>query len=168
MNAQEIQGIKKIRNFRDLEIWKLGKKIALDIYKVTAKFPQNETFGLVIQMRRSAVSIVSNIAEGFNRFHNPEYCQFLYISLSSAAELETQIEIANELRYIDVNSVNDLLEDLDHESRMTRSLIKKLKDGPRSVLNPDDKREPEKRNKNEFQKYFTNNVRSEWRPRREG
>jgi len=87
----------KIRNFRDLEVWKLGKGIVLDVYQLTKVFPQAELYGLVSQMRRAAVSIAANIAEGFNRKHNAEYRQFLYIALGSCAELETHIEIAHDL-----------------------------------------------------------------------
>lgn len=77
-------------------------------------------------MQRSSVSIPSNIAEGFNRFHNKEYKQFLYVALGSCAELETQIEIAAELEYLDEGKKAFLLEKLDHESRMLKSLIRKL------------------------------------------
>jgi len=86
--------VEKIRNFRDLELWKLGKEIVLDVYRVTGKFPKEEMYGLVSQMRRAAISIPSNVAEGFNRKHNPEYRQLLFIALGSCAELETQIEVA--------------------------------------------------------------------------
>lgn len=65
-----------IKNFRDLEVWKLGIKIVTDIYKLTGEFPKSEIYGLVSQMRCSAVSIPSNISEGFNRCHNKEYRQF--------------------------------------------------------------------------------------------
>ena len=116
----------KIRNFRDLDIWQLGKKLVVDIYKVTQSFPKEEYYGLIPQMRRAAISIPSNIAEGFNRFHNREYRQFLYIAIGSCAELETQVEIAYELEYLDETSKNALLEEIDHESRMLRNLIKKL------------------------------------------
>ncbi|MBH0199980.1 MAG: four helix bundle protein, partial [Nitrospira sp.] len=86
-----------MRNFRELEVWKLGKKIVLDVYRVTKDFPKEEMYGLVAQMRRAAVSIPSNVAEGFNRKHNPEYRQLLYVALGSCAELETQIEVAHDL-----------------------------------------------------------------------
>lgn len=62
----------KIKNFRDLEVWKLGKQIALSVYGITNGFSKDETYGLVAQMRRAAISIPTNIAEGFNRFHNKE------------------------------------------------------------------------------------------------
>ena len=116
----------KIKNFRDLEIWKMGKNIALEIYKTTTSFPNTENFGLVSQMRRAAVSISSNIAEGFNRFHNAEYRQFLYIALGSCGELETQIELSHELGYIPATSKTELINQVVYESRMIRNLIKKL------------------------------------------
>ena len=115
-----------IQNFRDLDIWKLGKKIILEIYALTKVFPKEERFGLVSQMRRAAVSIPSNIAEGFNRYHNKEYRQFLFLALGSCAELETQIEVSYDLDLISEGNRTDLLEKLDHESRMIRNLIKKL------------------------------------------
>jgi four helix bundle protein len=116
----------KIRNFRELEVWKLGKKIVLDVYRVTKDFPKEEMYGLVAQMRRAAVSIPSNVAEGFNRKHNPEYRQLLYVALGSCAELETQIEVAHDLGFLAVGDRDEVLEQLDHESRMLRNLIKRL------------------------------------------
>ncbi|HJT19828.1 MAG TPA: four helix bundle protein [Nitrospira sp.] len=120
------RGTQKIRNFRDLEVWKLGKKIVVAIYEVTQSFPRDEFYGFIAQMRRAAVSIPSNVAEGFNRRHNAEYRQFLYVALGSCAELETQIEIAHDLRFVMIDGRNTLLEMLDHESKMLRNLIKRL------------------------------------------
>jgi len=77
-----------IKNFRDLEVWKLGRKIVTDIYQLTAEFPKSETYGLVNQMRRAAISIPSNIAEGFNRFHNKEYRQFYILHLVHVQNLK--------------------------------------------------------------------------------
>ncbi len=77
-------------------------------------------------MRQAAVSIPSNVAEGFRRYHNKEYKQFLYISLGSCAELETQVTIAKELKYLQVSDETVLLEKLDHLCRMTMNLIKRL------------------------------------------
>lgn len=116
----------KIKNFRDLEIWALGKEIVLDMYKMTKAFPREELYGLAAQMRRATVSIPSNIAEGFNRRHNKEYRQFLYIALGSCAELETQIDVSCELKYFSPEQSEHLLEKLDHETRMLRNLIRKL------------------------------------------
>jgi four helix bundle protein len=116
----------KIKTYRDLDIWKAGILLVKVVYKLTEKFPKQEMYGLVSQMRRSAISIPSNVAEGFRRYHNKEYKQFLYISLGSCAELETQITIAKELEYIDKDKETVLLEKLDHICRMISNLIKKL------------------------------------------
>lgn len=120
----------KITNFRDLDVWKLGKDIVVDVYRATALFPKDEVYGLVSQMRRASVSIPSNVAEGFNRFHNKEYRQFLYVALGSCAELETHVEIAMDLRYFGSEERNLVLDKLDHETRMLRNLIKKLQVRP--------------------------------------
>jgi len=116
----------KIKSFKDLKIWQKGIEIVSDTYILTKKFPKEELFSLTSQLRRSAISIPSNIAEGFKRFHNKEYKQFLFIALGSCAELETQIIIAKELKYINENEEAKLVEKLDHICRMTSSLIKKL------------------------------------------
>jgi len=116
----------KIRNFRDLNIWKLGLEIVEDVYKLTKFFPKDELYGLSSQMRRCAVSVPSNVAEGFTRKHNREYKQFLYITLSSCAELETQIEIAFKLEYIREEDKKSLLEKINHDTRMVMNLLKCL------------------------------------------
>ena len=116
----------KIKNFQDLRIWQIGIEVVKDIYIVTKKFPREELYGLTSQMRRSAVSIPSNIAEGFRRYHNKEYKQFLYIALGSCAELETQIIIANELDYINETNKTELIEKIKYICRMTVKLIQKL------------------------------------------
>lgn len=118
--------MEKIRNFRDLNIWKLGIEIVEDIYRITKEFPRDELYGLVSQMKRSSISIASNISEGFARKHNREYRQFLYITLGSCAELETQVEIASRLKYISEEKKNDLLETINHETRMIMNLLKCL------------------------------------------
>ncbi|GAG55719.1 unnamed protein product [marine sediment metagenome] len=115
-----------IKRFKDLRIWQKGIEVVTDIYTLTKKFPKEELYGLTSQIRRSAISIPTNIAEGFNRFHNKEYKQFLYIALGSCAELETQIEIATGLKYINEDNKKIILEKIDHESRIIVNLIKKL------------------------------------------
>ena len=118
--------IEKIKNFRDLDVWKKGVEIVKDVYRMTGAFPRQESYCLTSQMRRAAVSVPSNIAEGFNRFQNREYRRFLYVALGSCAELETQIEIASELEYVDGKEKKELLDKIDHELRMLTNLIKKL------------------------------------------
>jgi four helix bundle protein len=116
----------KIKNFQDLRIWQKGIEVVKDLYLLTKKFPKEELYGLTSQMRRSAVSIPSNIAEGFRRYHNKEYKQFLYIALGSCAELETQIIIANELDYINETVKTEIIEKIKYICRMTVKLINKL------------------------------------------
>ena len=116
-----------IRNFRELNVWQLGKTIASEIYTITKGFPKEEIYGLVSQMRRASVSIPSNVAEGFNRFHPGEYRQFLFIALGSCAELETQMELSKDFGYVSGDKFGQILEKLNHESRMLRNLIKKKK-----------------------------------------
>jgi four helix bundle protein len=116
----------KIKNFQDLRIWQMGIEVVKDVYILTKKFPKEELYGLTSQMRRSAVSIPSNIAEGFRRYHNKEYRQFLYIAMGSCAELETQIIITHELDYLDDTNKIEIIEKLKYICRMINQLIKKL------------------------------------------
>ncbi len=116
----------KIKDFRDLDVWKLGKEIVVDVYRASKEFPKEEMYGLVSQLRRAAVSIPSNIAEGFNRQHNKEYRQFLYIALGSCAELETQLEVSCDLGFLTKEVGAPFLEKITHESRMLQNLIKKI------------------------------------------
>jgi len=123
------------RTFRDLEIWKKGMEIAIDVYQFTLILPSEEKFGLKSQMRKAAVSLPSNIAEGFRRRNDKEFRQFLYIALGSAAELETQVELIEQLfkkglLMLDWSrctpNVEILLDKLDHFQGMTMKFIKGL------------------------------------------
>ena len=105
----------KITDFKELNIWKLGKEIVLDTYLISKLFPREELYGLVSQMRRSAISIPSNIAEGFNRAHKKDYIRFLNIALGSCAELETQTEIAFELKYLHKEERDNMLQKIGCE-----------------------------------------------------
>ncbi|MFA5553055.1 MAG: four helix bundle protein [Phycisphaerae bacterium] len=116
----------KISSFRDLEIWQRGITLTEAIYESTKTFPKEELYGLVSQIRRSAVSISSNIAEGFGRRYNKEYKHFLHISLGSCAELSTQVTIAERLKYINQETAGGFVTEADEISRMIMSLIKKL------------------------------------------
>lgn len=90
----------KIRSHKDLQVWQEAMVLVTEIYRLSENFPESEKFGLTSQIRRSAISIPSNIAEGFARKGNKELIQFLYISIGSLSELETQYEIAKNLIYI--------------------------------------------------------------------
>jgi four helix bundle protein len=87
------------KSFRDLDVWKRSMELAVEVYKLTATFPDSERFGLVSQLRRAAVSIPSNIAEGSGRATKGEYLQFLGHARGSAFEVETQLELTRILEF---------------------------------------------------------------------
>jgi len=113
-----------IKTHKDLDVWKEAIAVAKEVYKLTESFPQEETYGLTSQMRRAAVSIASNIAEGAARNSTKEFIQSLYIALGSLAELETQLLLARELEFVPENPSPIT----DHRSPITdhRSLITDL------------------------------------------
>ena len=113
-----------MRTHLDLDVWKKSIQFVKKIYKITSKFPDAEKYGLTNQMRRCAVSIPSNIAEGAGRNSKKEFKQFLYISLGSISELETQLIISTELSYLKGKS---LLEELNEIRKMLFGLIKSIK-----------------------------------------
>lgn len=117
---------KRIADFKQLRIWQLGMNIVMDVYRFTDLLPQKEQFGLISQMRRSAISLPANISEGFRRRHNKEYRQFLHISLGSSAELETYVDICRGLYSVDEKLADTILSKLDQFQRMTNTLIGKL------------------------------------------
>lgn len=117
----------KIQSYKELDVWKKGIEIVDTVYEATKKFPEDEKYGLVPHMQRTAISIPSNIAEGFARQHTNEYRQFCYVALGSCAELETQLIIANRHNFISNNDCSMIQECLDHESRMLMNLIKALR-----------------------------------------
>lgn len=107
---------------------KIPRALPVELHKITKKFPKEETYGLISQIRRSAVSIPSNVAEGYSRHRRLEYIQFLQIAFASGAELETQLLIAKSLGYVlieEFTRVNNLLQEV---MKMLNSLIRKLKE----------------------------------------
>jgi len=117
----------EVRSYKDLIIWQKAIDLVVEIYQVIKRFPREEIYGLSDQIKRSAVSVPSNIAEGQSRQHTAEFRQFLYIALGSLAELDTQLIIAHRLGYIDSKD-NELLTPKIIEARkMISVLISKLK-----------------------------------------
>ena len=116
---------KEIKNHKDLEVWKKSMDLVSNIYKITESFPNKELYGLTNQIRRAAVSVPSNIAEGAARSSKKEFIQFLYIALGSLSELETQIIIANRLEYL--NNLDTSLENLKFVQKLINGLIYYLK-----------------------------------------
>lgn len=119
--------LNKIKNFTDLETWKEAHRLVIEIYKITADFPKSELFGIVDQMRRCAVSITSNIAEGFGRFSIKEKLQFFRISEGSLTELQNQLIISKDVGFITVEKFNYLFEQSMAVLRMINGLIRSTK-----------------------------------------
>ncbi len=117
-----------IKSYKDLDVWKKSIELVKQVYSLTQGFPKEEIYGLTSQMRRCAVSIPSNIAEGKTRQHVNEYIQFLYIGLGSCAELESQVIIAKELGYLHNGSEIQIMQQLDCIGRMFTNLIKGLRE----------------------------------------
>ncbi len=116
----------RIESYKDLVVWQKSMDLVVEIYSLTKLFPKEETYGLISQMRRAALAIPSNIAEGYRRKHIKEYLQFLYIANGSASELETQICVAKNLddtKNLDYSKVDSLLLEV---LKMLNVLISKL------------------------------------------
>jgi four helix bundle protein len=122
-----------LKNYKDLKVWQKSYELCLEIYRITAKFPKEEIYGLTSQIRRSAVSILSNIAEGYGRKTTADYIRMLYISYGSVCELETQILLAGDLDLIEKGVLDKLKEDIAEIERMLKAFIKSLENKP---LNP--------------------------------
>jgi four helix bundle protein len=118
--------MEKIRSYKDLIVWQRGMGLVETIYVKTAKLPSAEQWGLVSQMRRAAVSIPSNIAEGYGRQATGEYRHHLSIARGSLLELETQILLCRRLNYLATTEAHPLLTEIDELSRMLASLVSKL------------------------------------------
>ena len=111
---------------KKLKAWQLAMDIAVDIYKTSENFPSDEKFGLISQMRRSAVSVPSNVAEGAGRQTQKEFNNFLHIAQGSLSELDTQLELAKRLDYIDQTNWKALDDKLIEEDKVLTGLIKSL------------------------------------------
>lgn len=115
-----------MRNFKELRIWQKRFDIAVKSYKLTARFHEEERFGISSQITRAAVSIPSNIAEGSSRSSEKDYQHFMEISLRSTHELETQLLIAQTVQFGDPHSTNELLNDIAERQKMIISFMNKL------------------------------------------
>lgn len=125
MNQEEN---KKIKSFTDLFAWEEAHALALIVYKVTSKFPKEEMFGLVSQMRRCAVSIVSNIAEGFSRNTYKDKIQFYCISQGSVTELQSQALIARDVEFLPKDDFKKIADQTIKVNKLINGLIKKSKE----------------------------------------
>lgn len=125
------KAVNKIKTFRDLIVWQKSMALLTRLYRETSGFPADEKFGLVSQMRRCAVSIPSNIAEGYGRRATNDYLRFLQIAIGSLYELQTQLEISMNLMLMDEQKYTDLNGALCEIERMLSSLAGKIREGKR-------------------------------------
>lgn len=116
-----------VQRFEELQIWQEARELVKHIYSVTVKFPKHETFGLANQMQRAAVSVMANIAEGFERGSNTEFLQFLFMARASCGEVRSHPYVALDLNYVPQSEIDDLRERCERLSRRLKSFIEYLK-----------------------------------------
>jgi four helix bundle protein len=116
-----------MKSFRELIVWQKSMSLVIRVYELTNRFPEKEKFGLVSQINRAAVSVPSNLAEGWGRYSRKEFLNFLYIARGSLAELKTQLEISEKLGYLDQQNYTDIEAQADELSRTLSGLIKSLR-----------------------------------------
>lgn len=119
--------MKKIKNFEDLEVWQIGKYLALKIYETVINFPREEVYGITSQVKRAALSVPANIAEGFGRFHFMDKAKFYLNARGSLYELKSHLLIATELGYIKDGAINGILLIIDGLSLKLNNLISKTR-----------------------------------------
>jgi len=115
-----------LANYKELNVWKKAYDLCLEIYRITKGFPSEERYGLTSQLRRAAVSVPSNIAEGYGRKTTPDYARALYIAYGSICEVETQVLLSHDLHYVTAVEMKSLEEHIGEVERMLKALIKAL------------------------------------------
>ena len=116
-----------ILNYRDLKVWQKSIDLVVECYRLSERFPKTETYGLASQLRRAAVSVPANVAEGHARTHTKEYLHHLSIAYGSLTELETHLVIASRLKYVDSDSLKTILGKSGEIARMLSGLIRALR-----------------------------------------
>jgi four helix bundle protein len=119
--------MKKIRCFRDLRVWNEAHSLAREIYQVTQKFPKDERYGLTSQLRRAAVSISSNIAEGSKRSTTKDLCHFLYMAQGSTEEVKSHLILAENIHYLNAAAYQVLFRRCQHVGILLNGLLRSLK-----------------------------------------
>lgn len=117
------------RTFQDLVVWQKGMELVTEVYRLSRAFPKDELYGLTSQLRRCAVSVPSNVAEGYARNSSGDYARFLRVACGSLYELETQLEVARNLQYIDPDHVEAATQLTGEIGRMLGALIRKVDGG---------------------------------------
>ncbi len=114
-------------DFKTLRVWEAFHEITLRVYKMTQQFPSEELYGLTVQMRRSAASVPTNIAEGCGRHTDPDLAKFLTIAMGSASELEYQLLLARDLKYIEPDDYQNIIQQLITAKRMLNTFLQKVR-----------------------------------------
>ena len=122
-----------LKNYKELKVWQKSYQLCLEVYRITARFPKDEKFGLTSQIRRSVVSVPSNIAEGYGRKTTADYLRSLYIAYGSNCEMKTRIMLSGDLDYIKRDIVEAVIIKINEVVRMLKALIKSLEE---KRLNP--------------------------------
>jgi four helix bundle protein len=117
---------RRIATYRDLAAWQHAFKLGMVVYRATAQFPESERFGLTSQLRRGAISIASNIAEGYGRGRRVDYVRFLKIARGALYEVDTQLLFASQLEYLSQARYEELKMILDESERVLAGLIRSL------------------------------------------
>lgn len=117
-----------MKDYKRLLVWEKAHQLTLDVYKLVLCFPKDELFGLTSQMKRSAASVATNIAEGCGRSSDKDFCRFLFISFGSANELEYQIILSTDLNFIDPQNSKIFLRKIEEVKKMLNGLISKLRE----------------------------------------
>ncbi len=117
-----------IKSYKDLIVWKKAKDLAIEIYKITRDFPKEEVFGMTNQLRRAVVSISNNISEGTGRQYKKDTIQFLFVSNGSLNEVESMLQIANELGFIKEKQTDELVERTEEVRKLLKGFINYFQD----------------------------------------
>jgi four helix bundle protein len=121
-----MRNMNEIKNFYNLEAWKKGHELVLDIYNITKNFPKEELYGIVSQLRRAASSITANVAEGFARYHFKDKARFYYQARGSAAEVQNFLLLSKDLGYINEESCASLIEKANQVRQLINGLIRSI------------------------------------------
>ncbi|MCU4163399.1 four helix bundle protein [Carboxylicivirga caseinilyticus] len=116
-----------MKSFRELIVWQKSMDFVTEVYELTSAFPEDEKFGLTNQIRRASVSIPSNIAEGFGRKSDGDFGRFLSIAIGSNYEVQTQLEIAKNVGYLELGDLNRAINELEEIDKMLKGLKSKMK-----------------------------------------
>ena len=119
---------KKIKTFEDLETWQIAHGLVVEIYKITKRYPKDELYGIVSQLRRAALSITANIAEGFSRYHYKDKIRFYYNARGSASEVRNCLILSKDMEYIAKEEYKNLSDGMEKVLRMINGLIRSIEE----------------------------------------